>query len=143
MTSSIFPDINLWLALTYEKHIHNEAAVQWYGSLEPLPRFVFCRHTQMGLFRLLSNEAVLKQDVFDQLGCWQVYDRWMGSGLAVFAEEPAGLEYAMRAQTSTPMRTAKAWADAFLAAFAETAGLTLVTFDKALAGKTNGAILLS
>ena len=36
----------------------------------------------------------------------------------------------------------KMWMDAYLAAFAETAGLTLVTFDRALAGKVKGAMLL-
>jgi predicted nucleic acid-binding protein len=32
--------------------------------------------------------------------------------------------------------------DAYLAAFAEAANLTLVTFDRALAGKVEGAVLL-
>jgi predicted nucleic acid-binding protein len=33
--------------------------------------------------------------------------------------------------------------DAYLAAFAEAGGLTLVTFDGALAGRTLGSILLA
>jgi predicted nucleic acid-binding protein len=32
--------------------------------------------------------------------------------------------------------------DAYLAAFAETAGVQLVTFDRALAAKVKGAVLL-
>jgi predicted nucleic acid-binding protein len=36
----------------------------------------------------------------------------------------------------------KRWADAYLAALAETAELTLVTFDRVLAGKVKGAVLL-
>jgi len=36
----------------------------------------------------------------------------------------------------------KQWADAYLAAFAEAANLTLVTFGRVLAGKAKGAVLL-
>lgn len=142
MTSLIFPDVNAWLALSYEKHIHNATAVQWLDSLHPLPTLVFCRHTQLGLFRLLTTESVLKQDVLNQIQCWGIYDRWVDSGLAVMASEPPHIEADLRLTTSTPMRSPKAWADAYLAAFAESAGLTLVTFDKALAGKTKRALLL-
>jgi predicted nucleic acid-binding protein len=36
----------------------------------------------------------------------------------------------------------KTWMDAYLAAFAEAAELTLVTLDKSLAAKNKGAVLL-
>lgn len=142
MTSLIFPDINVWLALNFEKHIHNEAAVRWYSTIDPVPELIFCRHTQLGLFRLLTNEVVLRQDVLNQQQCWEIYDRWIDSGLAILVAEPLHIDPSLRSATSTPMRSPKAWADAYLAAFAEASGLTLVTFDKALAGKAPGALLL-
>ncbi len=75
--------------------------------------------------------------------CWQLFDEWMGTGQVRWASEPDELEPRFRDQTSDSLVAPKMWMDAYLAAFAETAGLTLVTFDKALAGKAKGAVLLS
>ncbi len=142
MSSLIFPDVNVWLALNYEKHIHNVSAVQWYKSLDSSTVFAFCRHTQLGLFRLLSSETILKENARNQRECWSVFDQWLASGEAVFAQEPFNLDYSLRAQTSATQAVPKVWADAYLAAFAEAAGLTLATFDRVLAGKAKGAMLL-
>ncbi len=142
MRSLIFPDVNVWLALIYEKHIHNDVVLAWYSSLSAPTVFVFCRHTQMGLFRLLSTESVMRQDIKSQAQCWEVYDPWIASGLAFMAQEPPELEAEMRAQTSHKTASPKVWADAYLAAFAEVGNLTLVTMDRALAAKTKGAVLL-
>jgi uncharacterized protein len=142
MTSLIFPDVNVWFALVYAKHVHNQVVIEWYDALAAPALFVFCRHTQLGLFRLLSTEAVMKQDAMSQVQCWEVYDRWVNSGLAVVAQDPAGLDAAMRQQTSHGLASPKVWADAYLAAFAEAGNLTLVTLDRALAAKAKGAVLL-
>jgi predicted nucleic acid-binding protein len=77
-----------------------------------------------------------------QVDAWQAYDRWLESGGAKLVEEAAGLEGKLRASTSTSLASPETWADAYLAAFAETADTALVTFDRALAGKATGAILL-
>ena len=45
-------------------------------------------------------------------------------------------------RTSSKETATKQWADGYLAAFAEAAHLTLVTFDKALAGRVEGAVVL-
>ncbi len=142
MKSLIFPDVNVWLALNYEKHTHNILAVRWYEALGPTTAFVFCRHTQLGLLRLLSTDSILKQDVMNQRQCWQVYDSWIDSGEAFLADEPLGLETRMRTRTVSVSPSPKTWADAYLAAFAEAASLTLATFDRALAEKVSGAVLL-
>jgi toxin-antitoxin system PIN domain toxin len=142
MRLSIFPDVNVWLALNYGPHIHSSTASQWYSAQGPRLSLVFCRHTQLSLFRLLSTAAVMQADVLNQPQCWQIFDRWIESDQAVFAQEPPGIESALRANTQISSPSPKAWADAYLAAFAEAAGLTLVTFDQTLAGKVNGSILL-
>jgi uncharacterized protein len=142
MKSLIFPDINVWLALIYEKHMHSELVVEWFEGLESAAAFVFCRHTQLGLFRLLSTEAVMKQDCLNQEQCWQIYDPWIESGLAFVAQDPPELESAMRMHSSEGAVSPKIWADAYLAAFAEAGNLTLVTMDRALAAKVKGAVLL-
>jgi toxin-antitoxin system PIN domain toxin len=142
-TSSILPDINLWLALNFERHSHSSAAASWYESLDPLPRFVFCRQTQLGLFRMLSNSAVMGGKPLGQSSCWQIYDQWIDSGQAVFLDEPRDLERSLRAEARTQLVATKLWMDSYLAAFAESGGLTLVTFDRALAGRTPNSVLLA
>jgi toxin-antitoxin system PIN domain toxin len=143
MISSAFPDVNVWLALNYPAHIHHEAADRWYGSSDPPPILVFCRQTQLSLFRLLSTEAILGEDTLSQRGCWTVYDEWIASGDAVFSEEPASLEAALRLRSSSDSPSPKEWADGYLAAFSFAVGVPLITFDRALAGRVKGAVLLN
>jgi hypothetical protein len=57
--TSLFPDINLWVALTYEGHVHHAVAAAWFGKLPPDATFAFCRFTQLGLLRLLTTKAVM------------------------------------------------------------------------------------
>jgi len=96
----------------------------------------------MGLLRLLTTQAAMGLGTLSQAEAWQAYDRWIESGGAEFVAEPAGIEALFRAMTGSLQASPKTWADAYLAAFAEAAGLTLVTFDQTLAGKLKGAILL-
>jgi toxin-antitoxin system PIN domain toxin len=142
MTSSIFLDVNVWLALNHEVHAHHATATKWFESLDDEVILVFCRQTQMSFFRLMTTEAVLGREVITQRQCWEIYDRWIYGGKAVLAVEPAGLEAALRQRTSGESSSPKIWADAYLAAFATAAGITLVTYDRALAGKVEGAVLL-
>jgi len=143
MTSSIFPDVNVWLALNHEIHVHHAAAIQWFAAQDESTVFVFCRQTQMGLFRLMTTEAILGRDVLTQRQCWEIYDRWIEGERAILAPEPAGLDAGFKLKTAADSPSPKAWMDAYLAAFAEGAGITLATFDKALASKSSRAILLA
>lgn len=90
----------------------------------------------------MNNQAALREDTRNQRQCWELYDRWIDSGRASFMEEPAGIETGLRLRTASEFASPKIWADAYLAAFAQAAGLTLVSFDRALAGKVEGAVLL-
>ncbi len=85
----------------------------------------------------------MKTEVLTQRECWQLYRKWREGGRAAFWNEPPGLEHNFHSRTVIEERSSKVWQDAFLAAFAEMAGLTLVTFDKALAGKAKGSMLLN
>lgn len=141
-TSFLFPDINVWVALTHAGHAHHEVARSWFDSLEPDCRFHFCRFTQLGFLRLLTAEAVLGEEVLTQVEAWSVYDRWLEDDRVGFLEEPPGLDRRFRSLTRLKSASPKAWADAYLAAFAATAQVTLVTFDRALRNKTKPIVLL-
>ena len=140
--SFLFPDINVWVALTHGGHLHHLVARDWFDSLEADVRFCFCRFTQLGLLRLLTAEAVMGDDVMHQPEAWSVYDCWLEDDRVSFLEEPSGLERRFRALTRMTQAAPKAWADAYLSAFAETSQLTLVTFDLAFRGRAKPIILL-
>jgi hypothetical protein len=143
MTSSVFLDINVWLALSYPGHQHHERALAWFSALDQATQLVFCRHTQLGLFRLLTTEAILGTNVRTQSECWGLFDQWINSGKATLAGDPLDLDGSFRARAHNDSASPKAWADAYLAAFAESGSFTLVTFDKLLAGQTKGSVLLA
>jgi toxin-antitoxin system PIN domain toxin len=138
-----FPDVNVWLALHYEFHPHHRAAKAWFENPDQQSVLIFCRQTQLGMFRLLSTESVMGTEALSQRQCWTLYERWIESGRAELWSEPAGLEGTFQRDSNTEEQSPKRWTDAYLGAFAEAAELTLVTFDRALAGKTKGAVLLS
>lgn len=140
--SFLFPDINVWVALSHAGHVHHDVASDWYASLKPDVRFYFCRFTQLGLLRLLTAEAVMGEDAMKQTEAWAVYDRWMQDGRVELLEEPSGIERRFRALTRFRSASPKAWADAYLAAFAETSQLTLVTFDRAFRGRAKPLVML-
>ena len=57
MTISL-PDVNVWIALAAEGHIHHVPAREWFAA-QPDASVAFCRITQMGLLRLLTNPNVM------------------------------------------------------------------------------------
>lgn len=132
MTSSLFPDVNVWLALTHERHVHHARAAKWLeGKTEPV---LFCRFTQLGLLRLLTNEQVMGADVLTQRKAWQAHHRWFEDDRVGFLDEPdpPRLETSFEELSTRSQPSTKLWANAYLGAFARTGGLTLVTFDQAL-----------
>jgi uncharacterized protein len=141
-TTSLFPDINVWVALTYDGHTHHSSAAKWFGTLPPESSFAFCRFTQLGLLRLLTTEAVMSDDVMTQPQAWAAYDRWLGDPRFAFVDEPATLETRFRVLTRLRQPATKDWADSYLAAFATAGQLTLVTFDRGLSSKAKSAIRL-
>lgn len=102
----------------------------------------FCRFTQLGLLRLLTNAAAMGSDVLTQSQAWKAFDALVADPRNRLMDEPAGLDPIFRRQTSSHRTATKQWADGYLAAFASVASLQLVTFDRALAARTKGATLL-
>jgi L-amino acid N-acyltransferase YncA len=77
-----------------------------------------------------------------QRQCWQIFDEWVENDQARFLDEPPGMTKWLRNRTSNEVVAPKMWMDAYLSAFAEAANLMLVTFDRALAGRVAGSVLL-
>jgi toxin-antitoxin system PIN domain toxin len=140
-SSFLFPDINVWLALSYEAHSHHIVARSWLRTAERA-RLFFCRHTQLGLLRLLSAEAVMAEDAMNQADAWKACDRWLEDDRVEFIEEPPDLEPIFRSMSQLQRPAPKDWADSYLASFASASQLTIVTFDRALHAKARSGLLL-
>jgi toxin-antitoxin system PIN domain toxin len=127
-------DINTWIALTVETHPHHAPARKWYDEA-PLTRgdLVFCRQTEIGFLRLVTQEAVMKRCHAKPLSnaeavefLTNVYDDPAVSQ----ADEPAGTRSLWFKLADGPQAAPAAWMDAYLAAFAIALGAEIVTFDR-------------
>jgi toxin-antitoxin system PIN domain toxin len=142
-TSFLFPDINVWIALTYQGHIHHGRAAEWFSTIPGDSRLFFCRFTQLGFLRLLTAEAVMGDELMNRRQAWQTYDLWLQDDRVACLDEPSGLERIFRNLTRLRRPATKDWADSYLCAFASASQLSLVTFDRSLSRKASNSRLLS
>ena len=124
-------DTNVWLAHTFSKHPHHQAAISAILDATNHEPAVICRATEQSLLRLITTPAVLKLYSValtndEALG---ILDGLLAEPSVAFRDEPDGIatrwHQLARRRTSSP----KVWMDAYLAAFAILAGLTLITLD--------------
>ena len=73
---------------------------------------------------------------------WEIYDQCVADERIAFLAEPEGLDPKLRNFSKGRRASLKLWADAYLAAFASSAGLRLVTFDKAFRAKPVDCLIL-
>lgn len=130
---SYFPDVNVWVALTYRGHQQHAPAAAWFGRLTTQTAG-FCRLTQLSFLRLLTHPVVMQEDVKTQEEAWEIYDRLIADPRIAFYPEaaPQAIESEFRELTATGQFARQQWPDAYLAAFARAEDLILVTFDRAL-----------
>ena len=129
-----FPDVNVWIALSVLAHPHSEQAWKWKSSLPVDDRVLFSRYTQLGLLRLLTNQAVMGDLTLTLSEAWTVYDRWLEDPCVEFCSDPSQMEKIFRLSTEPfAAQTASKWiGDCWLLAFAQATHSHLITFDKAL-----------
>jgi toxin-antitoxin system PIN domain toxin len=125
------PDINVWIALTFDSHVHHPRAKTWFDGLPNDDVCYFCRLTQMGFLRLATNPRVLGKHALTLPDAWQKYDLLMSDPRVAFAVEPADLENHWRAFAQHRSFSPQVWNDAYLAGFAVAGNLEVITFDKA------------
>jgi toxin-antitoxin system PIN domain toxin len=125
-------DLNVWIAAIFPTHaFHRQARAALEAATVASPA-VFCRSTQLSLLRLTSNPAL-----------WQAYGAEKltnNDALAVFnalcalpqvcerAEAPGTVELWHRLAASATA-SPKVWMDAYLAAYAISGAMRLVTLD--------------
>lgn len=122
------------------EHDHRVAAKRWWTTYEG--SIAFCRLSQLGLLRLLTNAAFMAGKPLNNLQALEVYDRFFEDSRVIFVSEMPDVERQFRRNSAATTASPKLWADSWLLAFAQTAGGTLVTFDRALAARSSQCLLL-
>ena len=120
----------MWLAAVWGRHAHHPVAADWMNR--QADDLLFCRVTQMGLLRLLSNPAIMGEDAIDRSAAWRIFDQLWADERVLWADEPDDLDAVWRAISARDDQSHKLWTDDYLAAFAQTSGATLATLDRKL-----------
>ncbi len=128
-------DANIWLALALSRHIHHKKARRWFQSVAEPRTILFCRATQQTLLRLLTNSSVLApygNPPLTNAQAWKAYEAFAADDrVALRIDVPPQLESRWKQLAARHTASPKLWMDAYLAAFAITGGLRLVTTDDA------------
>lgn len=126
------PDVNVWLALAAPGHPHHEAA-NAYWQQPDLPRLWFNRLTMLALVRLLCQSKVMGAAAMTLAQGVEAYGRFASLPEVAFMAEPEHCGEALLRWVGDDAGTAlppRLWTDAYLAAFAVTGDLRVVTFDR-------------
>lgn len=127
---SALVDTNVWFPILLERHEHHGVAWRWWER-QAAGAAVWCRVAQLGVVRLLTNRTVMGEAVLAPEDAWATWQRLAHDERCSFlAAEPAGVDVMMRANVAGRSPSPKLWADAYLAALADSAGLGMVTFDR-------------
>lgn len=70
----------------------------------------FCRFTQLGLLRLLTNRSAVGEDVLPQAQAWEAFDAFLANPGNRMMEEPQGIDPLFRRLTDRKEASTKQWA---------------------------------
>jgi toxin-antitoxin system PIN domain toxin len=121
------PDVNVWLALVDENHIHH-ASAQRYWQHQAAASVAFCRVSMLGFLRLATHRKVLSRPL-SPAEAWHIYQQYLDEPDVRFVPETSFVEREFQVLTRLPGFSPPLWTDAYLAAFAQTAGCRIVSFD--------------
>jgi uncharacterized protein len=123
------PDVNIWIALTSNRHVHHALVNEWLQGIES-DQIAFCRISELGLLRLLTNTHVMGKDILSPAEAWLVYDEWRTDDRVIFLPERGEFSEDWRRLGGQIAGGPNVWTDAYLAAFALHANATVVTLDR-------------
>ncbi len=131
-TPSLF-DSSVWLALAFDRHPHHAAASQAFSEATSAQPIAFCRATQQSYLRLVTTPAIQTRYYslpISNVQAWTRCQQLLDLPQVTFLEEPPGLATHWQRYAGRPSPSPKVWMDAYLAAFARSHVITLVTLDK-------------
>lgn len=135
----ILPDVGVWLAAVWEGHAHHRTVSRWFERQEG--DLILCRVTQMSLLRLITNPAVMGDDIVSRSVAWTVVDRVRADQRMRLLDEPLHIEGVWRVLSAHQDQSHKLWTDDYLAAFAQTGQLALATIDRGFAKRYRSIVV--
>jgi hypothetical protein len=126
------PDVNVWIAFAWAGHVHHDIAKTWFASLDR-GEAAFCRITQMGFLRVITNARVMGNEALSQRNAWAIYEELSRDRRVTFTLEPSEVEPLWKRYTQGLFTGTNVWTDTYLAAVASVQGMQFVSFDRGLA----------
>jgi uncharacterized protein len=108
MTLSTFPDVNVWLALLLEHHVHRAIARRWLESTGS-DAIGFLRVTQMSVLRLLTTQGAMNGKPLRMPEAWAAYGSLFGDDRVAFFDEPRGVDAVFRKHARNNHASPKLW----------------------------------
>lgn len=121
------PDVNVWLALADENHLHHPRALAYWRG-ESSPSIAFCRVTMLGFLRLSTHPKVLSRPLAPG-EAWDLIHRYRVEAGVVLLDDSWGMDQEFMAFSRRVDFAHHLWTDAYLAALAEFHGCRMVSFD--------------
>lgn len=122
-------DLNVWLALASETHMHHSQALH-YWEQQAAERVLFCTVTALGLVRLVSQPKLMGTAVKNAAEASALLEAFLSQpGVAMPAPEHDGWDI-VHALLRTGEVPARHCTDAYLAGLAMANGWRLVSFDR-------------
>jgi toxin-antitoxin system PIN domain toxin len=122
-------DVNVLFPLLISRHQHRQRALEWFDSVAvgevALPRIV-----RLGLLRLLSTPQIMGPDVLSPAPALTALQKLEDDERIALVHEPDGVDGVIGRLVAACATTPNLWTDAYLAAFAITCGLRLISFDR-------------
>ena len=122
------PDVNFWLGYSVADHVHHERAKAYWHDVSA-ERVAFCRITALGFLRLSTNANVMAGAPLSVAEAWRAYVALRRAPEIELAAEPADCEAAIERIVLGAVLPARMWTDAYLAAFAISGKMRLISFD--------------
>src|SRR5687767_10301286 len=122
-------DSSIWVAITFSSHPAHDMAMSALAKTTADCPACFCRATQQSFLRLITTPAILAAygaTAMTNSDALRVHDELQALANVAYRPEPADIESSWPKQAARATASPKLWMDAYLAAFAIKADLTLV-----------------
>lgn len=126
-------DSSVWLAAVFPQHPHHVRAQEELSIATPLAPAVFCRATQQHFLRLITTPQILRAYAVEAMtnrSAWKTFELLRAHSSIVVHDEPPGTVALWHRLAAGDTASPKDWMDAYLAAFAISGGLSVVTLDR-------------
>lgn len=127
---ALLADVNVLVALLHARHAASERTIAWLEREAGARDVLICRVAQMGVLRILTNPAWMKEDALPAARVWEGLDLLLTDERFARVEEPARLEAEWRRLTRSLPAGRCAGTDHYFAAFARAGGHRLLTLDR-------------